>query len=297
MGTHGHHGNHSGPHTGHGHAASFDFAEAAPRFAARADAETDRYRRLAAQLTEPGDQVAADIGCGAASMAFALAEALPDARVVAVDAEPAMLEVVSERAAERGIPVQTALASVDDPDALAAAIGSPADLIWAGHVIHHATDPRAALNNLAGLLDQGGRLAIGEGGTAPQYLPWHLGVGRPGLELRLIEAGSRRLEGDRIEHGAEPLPYGWNLALERAGLAEVRTVNELVALPAPLEGPDREHAIESLVTKVGWFEHYLTEEDRAAWAELLDEDGPNWLGNRRDLHRLGIDTVYTAVKP
>jgi SAM-dependent methyltransferase len=289
---------------GHGHgnghhddAATFDFAEVAPRFKARAAAEAEKYRRLAAHLVAPGDKVAADIGCGAASMAFALAEALPEARVVAVDAEPAMLDLVRERSTETGAAVQAALASVDDADALAAAVGAPADLLWAGHVIHHAADAQAALDNLAGLLAPGGRLAIGEGGTAPQFLPWHVGVGRPDLELRLIEAGSRRLEGEGAEHHSTPLPYGWNLALERAGLSEIREVNELVAIPAPLEGADLEHALEALGAKVGWFEHYLSDEDREAWAALLDEDGPHWLGRRRDLHHLAIDTYFVAVKP
>lgn len=298
MAAHGHHhGDHQGRHGEGAPSAAFDFAEAAPRFRAHADAETDRYRRRATQLAPPGTRLAADIGCGAASMAFALAETVPDAHVIAVDAEPAMIDLVRERAAERGTPMPTALASVDDPAALAAAVGAPADFIWAGHVLHHATDPQAALSNLAGLLAPGGTLAIAEGGTAPQFLPWHLGVGRPGLELRLIEAGSRRLENEAVEHGGTPLPYGWNLALEHAGFTEARSLHELDAIPAPLTGTDREHALESLGARVEWFEHHLSEEDRAAWTELLDPDGPNWLGHRRDLHRLGIDTVYTAVKP
>lgn len=286
------HGHRHGDHT-----ASFDFAEAAPRFKARAAAEAAKYRRLAERLAAPGDRVVADIGCGAASMAFALAETLPEATVVAVDAEPAMLDLVRERAAETGAAVRAAQASVDDADALAAAVGAPADLLWAGHVIHHASDPQAALDNLAGLLAPGGRLAIGEGGTAPQYLPWHVGVGSPGLELRLIEAGSRRLEGEGVEHGSTPLACGWNLALEKAGLTQVQEVNELDATPAPLEGTDLHHALESLNTRVGWFEPYLSDADKAAWARLLDEDGPDWLGRRRDLHHLSIDTYFTAVKP
>jgi len=85
--------------------------------------------------------------------------------------------------------------------------------------------------------------------------------------------------------------------LERAGLVEVREVNELIATPAPLADADLAHALESLRTKVGWFEHYLSEDDKAAWARLLDESGPDWLGHRRDLHHLSIDTYFVAVKP
>ncbi|GAA2139982.1 class I SAM-dependent methyltransferase [Glycomyces algeriensis] len=287
-------------HHGHrhdDHSAAFDFAEAAPRFKARAEAEAAKYRRLAEQLANPADTIVADIGCGAASMAFALAEVLPEAQVVAVDAEPAMLDLVRERAAETGAGVRAAQASVDDPDALAEVFGTPADLLWAGRVLHHAADPQAALDHLAALLAPGGRLAIGEGGTAPQYLPWHVGVGRPGLELRLIEAGSRRLEGEGAEHGSTPLPYGWNLALERAGLTEVHEVNELDATPAPLAGTALTHALESLQTRTEWFAHYLSDDDNAAWARLLDEDGPDWLGRRRDLHHLSIETYFVAVKP
>jgi SAM-dependent methyltransferase len=286
MATHGHHGQ-----------AAFDFAEQAPRFRARADAETDRYRRLAATLAGPRMRTAADVGCGAASMAFALAETIPGLHVTAVDAEPAMLDLVQDRAAERGTPVHTALASIDDPAALTAAVDGPADLVWAGHVVHHAADPQAALGNLAALLAPGGRLAIGEGGTAPQFLPANLGTGRPGLELRLIEAGARRLAAELADHGSTPLPYGWNLALEHAGLTGIRTLNELVAKPAPLEGPDLDHALTALETRVEWFDAFLTGEDRDTWARLLDRDGPDWLGRRQDLHHLAIDTVYTAVKP
>jgi hypothetical protein len=186
---------------------------------------------------------------------------------------------------------------VDDPEALAAALGGPADLMWTGHVLHHAADPQAALDHLAGLLAPGGRLAIGEGGIRARYLPWHLGIGRPGLEFRLTEAGSRRLEDEAAEHGSTPLTCGWNVALERAGLTGVRMVNELVAIPAPLEGTDLANALKSLGTAVDWFEHYLSDEDSAAWAELLDETGPSWLGQRRDLHHLAVETVYIAVKP
>lgn len=285
------------PH-GHHHGrddAVFDFAEAAPRFRARADAETPRYRRLAASLPNPGTRTAADIGCGAASMAFALAETIPGIEVTAVDAEPAMLELVQERAAERGTPMPTALASVDDAEALAAL--APVDFAWAGHVVHHAADPQAALGNLAGLLNPGGRLAIGEGGTAPQFLPANLGTGRPGLELRLIEAGARRLAAELAAHGGTPLPYGWNLALEHAGLTEIRTLNELVAKPAPLTGADLDHALDALATRVDWFAHYLDDDDGDTWTRLLDPEGPDWLGRRRDLHHLAIDTVYTAVRP
>lgn len=274
--------------------AAIDFGEAAVWFRQKAEAHTDGYRRLAGVLTEPGDRLAADVGCGAAGMALALAERLPEARVVAVDAEPEMVAVARERADEAGLAVETAVVDLDQDGRLSEVLGGPADLIWAGHVVHHAADQQAVLDGLAGLLAPGGRLALGEGGIRPQFLPRDLGVGRPGLELRLAEAASRRLEAENRAHRAKPLPYGWNVALEHAGLTGVREYNEAVAIPAPLEGPELEHAIDALRRWADWNRDYLDAEDQAAWESLLDSDSPYWLGDRRDLHHLEVRATYVG---
>lgn len=44
---------------------------------------------------------------------------------------------------------------------------------------------------LAGLLAPGGRPALAEGGLASRHLPWDLGFGEPGHELRLQLAEDR----------------------------------------------------------------------------------------------------------
>ncbi|HLU27564.1 MAG TPA: methyltransferase [Glycomyces sp.] len=283
-------------HSSHGHRVSVDFGEEIERLRAHAEAASEDYRRLAERLSEPGDRVCVDVGCGAAGMALALAAARPEARVVAVDAEPAVVDLARERARRAGLVVETVVAEVDRPQSLAAAVGSPADLVWARGVVHHVADQQAALDDLASLLAEGGRLAVDEGGLQPQFLPWDLGVGRPGLELRLAEAGSRFREAMRGEHDGRPLPYGWNVALEKAGLTEVRTLSEAVIRPAPLEGADLEAALRSLTAWVGWREDFLDAGDRAAWKALLDADGPHWLGGRRDLHHMEIRSVYVGVK-
>lgn len=283
-------------HSAHGHRAAVDFGEEIEHLRTQADAKTEDYRRLAERLSEPGDRVCVDVGCGAAGMALALAAARPDARVIAVDAEPAVVGLARERAQQAGLAVETAVAGADRPESLAAAVDAPADLVWARGVVHHIADQQAALDNLAALLGDGGRLALDEGGMQPQFLPWDLGVGRPGLELRLAEAGSRFKEAMRGEHHGEPLPYGWNVALERAGLSEVRTLSEAVIKPAPLQGADLEAALRSLTAWVGWREDFLDAEDRDVWAALLDADGPHWLGARRDLHHMEIQSIYVGVK-
>ncbi len=59
----------------------------------------------------------ADIGVGAGYFALPLAERLPEARVLGVDVEPRMLEVVAERAADNGVAerVQTVQTAADRP--------------------------------------------------------------------------------------------------------------------------------------------------------------------------------------
>ncbi|GAB3220119.1 methyltransferase domain-containing protein [Glycomyces halotolerans] len=276
--------------------AAIDFGEAVAMFRERAEAESERYRRQAERLSSPDDAVMLDVGCGAAGMALALAESHPQARVFAVDSHPDMVELARQRAAETGLAVDTAVVDLNDLGALADLIPQPADLVWAGGVIHHAADQQAVLDDLSGILAPGGRLALGEGGIAPRYLPWDIGIGRPGLELRLAEAWSRRMEAENAAHKATPLPYGWNVALERAGLTEVREFNDVVALPAPLEGEALDSTLKALAARVAWFQDFLDGEDQSTWEALLDPDSPHWLGARRDLHHLEIRSTYVGVK-
>ncbi|THV41439.1 class I SAM-dependent methyltransferase [Glycomyces buryatensis] len=294
----GHGGHGHGGHGGHGHhgGASIDFAAEAERLRKRADARAPVDRALMLRLSERDDRVFVDVGCGAGGMAMAFAQTHPDARTVAVDAEQALVDLAGERAAAAGLSIVTAVADVDRPEHLADIVGAPADLVWAGGVIHHTTDQQAALDTLAGLLGPGGRLAIAEGGLPGQFLPWDVGVGRPSLELRLAEAGSQRMAAEHAENGAARRPYGWNVALEKAGLHDVRVINDVTDIPAPLTGPDLEPALHSLAAQVGWFEQFLDAEDRDAWAALLDADGPDWLGSRRDLYHLEIRSYYVGTK-
>jgi hypothetical protein len=70
-----------------------------------------------------------DVGCGGGGMAKALAAAVPDATVVALDADEEVLRQAREHTA--GL-VRCELVSMDDgPEPLRAAIGAPADLVWA----------------------------------------------------------------------------------------------------------------------------------------------------------------------
>src|SRR5690606_40013061 len=91
----------------------------------------------------------------------------PDARVLAVDAEPELLAAVADQVAARtaGSVAQVDVLAADldhGVEPLRAALAGPADLVWASVSVHHVGDQQAAVTALAGLLAPGGRLALAE---------------------------------------------------------------------------------------------------------------------------------------
>lgn len=282
-----------------------DWAEKASGLVAMARDDQQWYEQLAAALVRPADRVAVDIGCGGGGMTLALAAALgAPGRVVAVDAEPEVLAAVRGRLAERSRPlagvtlVAADLAGGMEP--VRAALPAPADLVWASAAVHHLGDQQAAVGTLAGMLGPGGRLALAEGGLPARHLPWDLGIGEPGLELRLDAANDRWFARMRAElPGSVPMPYGWTEALRRAGLTGVTTRTTLREQPAPLTEPDR-RALADRFDR--WVDRLrptglLDPADLAAWDRLLDPADPAWLGHRSDLFRLSARSVHLAVRP
>jgi len=278
-----------------------DWAELADRLVTAARDEAGWDRAMANALAGPAGRVAGDVGCGGAGMAIALAAALPaGARVVAVDGDEAVLAGARANAAAAAAEVAFALADIAaDPAGLRAAIGAPADLVWAGSVVHHAPDQQAVVGELAGLLAPGGRLALAEGGVRPLHLPWDVGLGEPGLELRLRAAEDRWFAGMRAAlPGVVPMPYGWPEALRRAGLVGATTRSTLVERTLPLAGADRASIVDSLRWRLDRLRDtgLLAAEDEAAWARLLDPADPVHLGHRTDLYHLGVHSVHVGQK-
>lgn len=280
-----------------------DWSEHTDHLAAAAHTDAEWYSTVAADLVRPADRLLVDVGCGGAGMAAALALAAPAAQVVAVDGDEDVLAAAAENLARAGVRDRVRLTKADltSPVAdLAAVLGADADLIWASAVVHHAGDQQGAVDALAGLLAPGGRLALAEGGLAARHLPWDVGVGDPGLELRLDAAQDRWFAAMRSElPGCVRMPYGWPVALHLAGLADVTTRSGLIERPSPLAPGNLARITERLrhwVDRLG--EHdLLSVADLDAWSRLLDPVSADWLGGRDDVYELTARTVHLATRP
>lgn len=286
----------NGVMSGHSH-GDIDWADrlAQLRMADALDAEAlgPVARRLVGSVVARPTVV--DVGCGAGGMSVLFARELAlgsGGTVVLFDATPKLL-VEAERAvaevAGNSVEVVSLLGDLTDP-----ALAVPAaDLVWASGVVHHVGDQQAALRTLAGLLRAGGVLAVSEGGLEMRCLPWELGVGRPGLEQRLLAARGAWFERMRAGvAGSVGMPYGWPRALREAGLEDVESFGALIDHPMP--GSDLLRAY--VVQRVGWLAEsagdWLDADDLAAVAALTDPRSPDYLGHRDDLYLLGAKAIH-----
>jgi SAM-dependent methyltransferase len=283
---------------------AIDWAAESGRLSGAAQDDAAWYEAQAAALVKPADRLAVDIGSGGGGMTLALASTLTQGRVVAVDIEPALLAAATELAGERPgarVRVETAVADLaDGAESLREALGGPADLIWAAASVHHLGDQQAAVSLLAGLLGPGGRLALAEGGLPVRHLPWDIGLGEPGLEVRLDLAQDRWFAAMRagLPHSVR-MPYGWTEALRRAGLVQVTTRTTLFESAPPLDPRQRQRVVDGLAHRVNRLRPsgLLDPADLATWDALLDPDRPEWLGHRTDLFRLSARSVHVGVRP
>lgn len=281
-------------HAHHEHHAqeTIDWAAESARLLESAQANADFYRDAAALVLGDEDALVVDFACGGAGMAQAMRVAAgPDTRVVAVDKEAGTF---AEAAADLpGVEFVTGLFE-DESQKLLEAIGGPADLIWCAHSVHHARDGQAAVDTLVSLLKPGGRLVLVEGGLSPRYLPYDLGVGRPGMEDGLAVARHQRMA--TIDHHVR-MRYGWPVALRHAGLTEVTSKTLLTDKPAPLSEVDLAHVLGTLIRQVDWNREYLDPDEVVLWDRLLNPDDELWLGNRADVYNLDARTLHFGRRP
>ncbi|WP_431890157.1 class I SAM-dependent methyltransferase [Cellulosimicrobium funkei] len=110
-----------------------------------------------------------DLGAGTGTGTRALARAFPEAEVVAVDADAAMLDRLRARLAGTGLAdrVRTVEADLD--------AGWPpvgvADVVWASASLHHVADPARVLHDARDALAPGGVLVVVEMTATSPVLP------------------------------------------------------------------------------------------------------------------------------
>ncbi|MDG4778913.1 methyltransferase domain-containing protein [Micromonospora sp. WMMD961] len=285
--------------------APVDWTELAPQLVDAARRDRNWYLMIARELVAPGDRLAVDVGCGAAGMSLAIARMMTCGRVVAVDAHQTVLDAardhISAEWSDRRVRIEPLRVDIPaETAALREALDAPADLVWASASVHHAGDQQAAVTALAGLLAPGGRLALAEGGLPDRHLPWDVGLGEPGLEVRLHAAQDRWFARMRAElPDSRRMPYGWTEALRHAGLSPVTTRTALDEQPAPLPDTIRWAVVEALAGRVSRLRPtgLLSAADLDAWDHLLDPAGKEWLGHRGDLFRLSARSVHLGVHP
>ncbi|MGW3950363.1 class I SAM-dependent methyltransferase [Streptomyces sp. NPDC004752] len=307
---HRHHDQHAHEHRhGHGHAhgqqgADIDWSQMASMLETQAELSAPVYEEtmawLAQEAPEPGLIVDAGSGPGVVSCRFA--DAFPGARVLAVDGSEPLLERARARAARQGVADRLDTLAGELPGVLDE-LPYPADLLWAGHSLHHLGDQRAALAAFAARLAPGGTLALLEGGLPSRFLPRDIGIGRPGLQARLDavqEEWFTRMRADLPGSAAET--EHWPALLTSVGLKHTRTRSFLLDLPAPASDQVRAHAAATLgrlrdVVPDGIDADGIDADDRAVLDRLLDPSDPASVHRRPDVFLLSAQTVYTATRP
>ncbi|WP_297550478.1 trans-aconitate 2-methyltransferase [Amycolatopsis sp.] len=262
------------------------------------DAET--FAGVASRLTSelPDTATVVDVGCGTGGMSAALAAELGrrgGGTLILVDATEVLLEQALESAtkAAAGAPVRVSTVVADIAGGLPSDVVPPADLIWASAVVHHLPDQQAGVAALAATLGDGGVLALAEGPRQSQCLPWELGIGEPGLERRLLAARDEWFCELRAGMaGVVAMPYGWNVALRRAGLVDVTSFSYLFDHPAPASAAVLAAALDQLawISRAG--AERVGEADQETVHRLTDPADPAFLGNREDVFLFATGTVY-----
>jgi SAM-dependent methyltransferase len=114
---------------------------------------------LIKSLSLASTDVVADIGAGSGYFSFRLAERVPDGRVLAVDIQPEMLDIIERRKKARSVPnVQPVLGTITDPRLPEGEV----DLALMFDAYHEFSHPREMMEALYRALRPGGRVALVE---------------------------------------------------------------------------------------------------------------------------------------
>lgn len=119
----------------------------------------ERTDLLLDMLALPADAIVVDLGAGTGYFSFPIAEKLGTGKVLAVDIQPEMLQLIEQRKASAGISnIETVLATECDPGLPAAQV----DLVLLVDAYHEFSCPREVMTGVARALAPGGRVALVE---------------------------------------------------------------------------------------------------------------------------------------
>lgn len=119
----------------------------------------ERTDLLIERLPLAPDDVVADIGAGSGYFTFPVAARVPQGRVLAVDIQPEMLELLKARQRMLGVRnVEPVLSTTEDPNLPAGAV----DLIFIVDAYHEFSHPREMGEAMVRALAPGGRLVLVE---------------------------------------------------------------------------------------------------------------------------------------
>ncbi|MEQ1803506.1 MAG: methyltransferase domain-containing protein [Gammaproteobacteria bacterium] len=117
----------------------------------------ERTDLLLSGLPLEADDVVADIGAGTGYFSLPIAARVPKGRVLAVDIQQEMLDIIASRTKSAGIPnVEPLLATEEDPGLPAGAV----DLVLMVDAYHEFSHPREVMTGIVRGLKSGGRVVL-----------------------------------------------------------------------------------------------------------------------------------------
>ena len=172
--------------------------------------------RVVGALDLSPSDVVADIGAGTGYFTFRLARKVPRGRVLAVDIQPEMLELIRARAERSGADhVETVLGTPRDPNLP----GGTVDLALMVDAYHEFSHPREMMEHIVEALEPGGRVVLVEYRGEDPTLP----VGR-----------LHRMTEDQARREMEAVGLRWRET------KDILPQQHLMIFEKPLAGPARQ---------------------------------------------------------